>query len=98
MCLAVPGKVVEITEEGGLRMGKIDFSGTVHSACLQLVPEIVVGQYTVIHAGFALSIIDEEEARKSLETWSELLEMTGGGIGGPENSPEGDPHDPGVKS
>ncbi len=77
MCLAVPGKVIEITEEGGLKMGRIDYNGTVNSTCLELVPDIEVGQYTVVHAGFALSIINEEEAQKSLDAWAELLDAAG---------------------
>lgn len=72
MCLAVPGKVTEIFEESGLKMGTIDYAGTASKACLEYVPEIQVGQYTVVHAGFALSIIDEEEAMKSFEAWHEL--------------------------
>lgn len=75
MCLAVPGKVIEIMDQGGIRMGKIDYAGTVQLACLELVPDIAVGQYTVIHAGFALSIIDEEEAMQSLAAWHELIEL-----------------------
>ena len=74
MCLAVPGKVVEIMDQGGLRMGKIDYSGTVQLACLDLIPDIRIGEYTVVHAGFALSVIDEEEAMKSLAVWHELIE------------------------
>lgn len=74
MCLAVPGKVVEIYEENGLRMGSIDYAGTVSAACLEYVPEIEIGQYTVVHAGFAISVIDEEEAAKSYDAWRELTE------------------------
>ncbi len=74
MCLAVPGKVIEIFEEAGLKMGRIDYAGTVNNACLEYVPEIQVGQYTVVHAGFALSVINEEEAVKSYEAWEELIE------------------------
>lgn len=74
MCLAIPGKVIEIIEENGLKMGKISYSGTVNKACLEYVPDIQVGQYTVVHAGFALSIIDEEEAMKSYKIWQELSE------------------------
>jgi hydrogenase expression/formation protein HypC len=73
MCLAIPGKVVEIFEENGLKMGKIDFSGTLNKACLEYVPEIQLGQYTIIHAGFALSILDEAEAQKSFEAWDEVI-------------------------
>lgn len=74
MCLAVPGRVVEIFDENGLKMGTIDYSGTLSKACLEYVPEIMIGQYTIVHAGFAISIIDEEEARLSLETWRELID------------------------
>lgn len=74
MCLAIPGKVVEIFEETGMVMGHVDYGGTLSKVCLAYVPEITVGQYTVVHAGFALSVLDEEEAAKSLETWQELAE------------------------
>ena len=74
MCLAIPGKVVEIFDEAGLVMGNIDYSGTLSKVCLEYVPEIEIGQYTVVHAGFAISIIDEDEARKSFETWKEMEE------------------------
>lgn len=74
MCLGVPGKVIEIFDESGLKMGKIDYGGAMNTACLEYVPEIEVGQYTIVHAGFAISIIDEAEAMKSYEAWQELLE------------------------
>ncbi len=74
MCLAIPGKVVEIFEEHGLKMGKLDYAGTVNTACLEYVPEIEIGQYAVIHAGFAINIIDEEEAQKTYEVWDEMIE------------------------
>ena len=73
MCLAIPGKVVEISDEFGLKMGKVDYAGTVNKVCLAYIPDIQIGQYTVVHAGFALSIIDEEEAVKSYEAWEELI-------------------------
>jgi hydrogenase expression/formation protein HypC len=73
MCLAIPGKVVEVREENGLKMGTVDISGALTKACLEYVPDIVVGQYTIVHAGFALKIIDEEEAAESLKLWDELI-------------------------
>lgn len=76
MCLAIPGRVVKIYQENGLRMGHVDYSGTLSAVCLEYVPEIVAGQYTVVHAGFALSILDEEEAEKSFALWRELREKT----------------------
>jgi len=75
MCLAIPGKVIEIYDEAGLKMGKVDYNGVVNKACLAYVPDIEVGQYTIVHAGFGISVLDEAEAQKSLETWDELLEQ-----------------------
>lgn len=74
MCLAVPGKVIEIYEESDMKMGRIDFGGTIQNICLEYVPEIKIGQYTIVHVGFALSIIDEEEAQKTLALWDEMSE------------------------
>jgi hydrogenase expression/formation protein HypC len=74
MCLAIPGKVIEIYSENGLKMGKIDYSGTVNAACLEYVPEVKSGEYVIVHAGFAISIIDEEEAKKTLRLWDEMKE------------------------
>ncbi len=74
MCLAIPGRVIEITEENGLKMGTVDVNGSRTKACLEYVPDIVPGQFTIVHAGFALKIIDEEEVAESLKLWQELIE------------------------
>lgn len=74
MCLAVPGRVVEIFQENGLLMGQVDYSGALSKVCLEYVPQIALGQYTVVHAGFALSVLDEEEARQSFTAFRELTE------------------------
>ncbi len=74
MCLAIPGKLLEIYTEHELLMGRFDFSGAVKTACLAYVPEIQIGNYAIVHAGFAINIIDEEEARKRFEAWDELIE------------------------
>ncbi|MCB9502064.1 MAG: HypC/HybG/HupF family hydrogenase formation chaperone [Deferribacteres bacterium] len=74
MCLAIPGKVIETFEENGLKMGKLDYAGTTNTACLAYVPEIKVGQYAVVHAGFAISVIDEQEAQKTYALWDEMVE------------------------
>jgi hydrogenase expression/formation protein HypC len=66
MCLAVPGKITEIYERDGLLMGRIDFGGVFREACLNYIPEAQVGDYTVIHVGFALHLIDEQEAQETL--------------------------------
>ncbi|NDJ76444.1 MAG: HypC/HybG/HupF family hydrogenase formation chaperone [Chloroflexi bacterium] len=72
MCLGIPGKIIEIYESNGLKMGKIDFGGVIKESCLAYVPEAQVGDYTIIHVGFALNIIDEEEAQKTLELFNEI--------------------------
>jgi hydrogenase expression/formation protein HypC len=72
MCLAVPGKIIEIYEAHGLLMGKIDFGGVTREACLTYVPEAKVGDYTIIHVGFALNLIDEQEAMETLALIDEI--------------------------
>ena len=67
MCLGIPGKVVEINDDGPLRMGKIDFGGVRKEACLAYVPEVVIGEYVIVHVGFAISKLDEDEALKTLD-------------------------------
>lgn len=78
MCLAVPGRVLEIYHEDDLRMGRIDFSGTVNRVCLDFVPEVQEGQYVIVHAGFAISLLDEDEAQQSLRTLEEFSRTSEG--------------------
>jgi len=75
MCLGVPGKIIDIYETDGLRMGRIDFGGTVREACLAYVPEAAVGDYTVIHVGFAISRLSEEEAQSTLAVLREMANL-----------------------
>ncbi len=75
MCLGVPGKITSIYESDGLRMGRIDFGGTQREACLAYVPEAAVGDYTVIHVGFAISLLSEAEANATLETLREIVNL-----------------------
>ena len=75
MCLGVPGKIVEIKEGGALKMAKVDFGGIFREACLEYVPEAKVGDYCVIHVGFAISLLSEEEAISSLETLQEVVDI-----------------------
>ena len=75
MCLGVPGKIVEIYEVGGLKMGKVDFGGVYREACLAYVPDSQVGEYTVIHVGFAINRLDEEEAKESLALLQEIVNL-----------------------
>lgn len=75
MCLGVPGKIIEIYDAGGLRMGKVDFGGVTREACLAYVPDAQLGDYTVIHVGFAISRLSEQEAFASLETIREMVNL-----------------------
>ena len=75
MCLGVPGKITDIYEADGLRMGRIDFGGTQREACLAYVPEANVDDYVVIHVGFAISLLSEEEAMATLETLREIADL-----------------------
>lgn len=72
MCLAVPGQVESIHDDGGVRMGRVNFGGVVKEVCLHLLPDLAVGDYTIVHVGFALSRIDEASARDTLRTFAEL--------------------------
>lgn len=71
MCLAVPGKVEQIFEAHGARMGRMNFGGIVKEVCLECVPGVAVGDYAIVHAGFAISKVDEESARATLKAFEE---------------------------
>jgi hydrogenase expression/formation protein HypC len=73
MCLAIPGRVLEVSHDGDVIMGKVEFGGVAKRVCLEHVPEVKPGEYVLVHVGFALSRIDEAEARRVFE----LLESLG---------------------
>ena len=75
MCLAVPGQIVEIYQDQGLRMGRVDFAGTIRKACLEHVPEAGLGDYVLVHVGFALSVVDAEEAARTYQLLAELEQL-----------------------
>ena len=75
MCLGIPGKVVEIRDGGPLRMALVDFGGARKEACLAYVPEVQVGEYVIVHVGFAISRLDEDEALRTLEMLRTLDEL-----------------------
>jgi hydrogenase expression/formation protein HypC len=75
MCLGIPGKITEIHESGDLKMGKIDFGGAERDVCLAYVPEAQVGDYAVVHVGFAISLLSEEEANATLEMLKEMMDL-----------------------
>jgi hydrogenase expression/formation protein HypC len=90
MCLGVPGKIIDIYEANGLPMGRIDFGGTLREACLAYVPEAAVGDYTLIHVGFAISVLSEEEAQATMEALRELVDIEeeiGPGVGETAGNP-----------
>ncbi len=72
MCLGVPGQIKEVYEIDGVRMGKVNFSGIVKEVCLEYVPEANVGDYTIVHVGFAITRLDEESALETLKMFEEL--------------------------
>jgi hydrogenase expression/formation protein HypC len=72
MCLAVPGKIVEIFERDGLRMARVDYGGVFRETCLEYVPEAKVGDYCVIHVGFAISLLSEAEAQETLNLLKQM--------------------------
>jgi hydrogenase expression/formation protein HypC len=75
MCLGIPGRIVEILEEQNLRMGKVDFGGVSKQVCLEHTPEALPGNYVIVHVGFALSIVDAEEAQKVFEFLDSMGEL-----------------------
>jgi hydrogenase expression/formation protein HypC len=81
MCLAVPGKILDEKEVGGMRVGRIEFGGVTRDAYLDYVPEAHTGDYVLVHVGFAISKVDPEEAQKTFELLGQmglLEEETGG--------------------
>jgi hydrogenase expression/formation protein HypC len=84
MCLGIPGRVVSRETEDGLLMGRIDFGGVTRKVCLEHVPDVVIGEYVLVHVGFALSKIDAAEAQKIFDLLLELDQLT-------ELGPDDDP-------
>ncbi|MBN1178755.1 MAG: HypC/HybG/HupF family hydrogenase formation chaperone [Anaerolineae bacterium] len=72
MCLGIPGKVIEIDDTPLMRMGKVDFGGIVREVCLGYVPEVELGDYVIVHAGFAISQLDETEAFETIRLMQEV--------------------------
>ncbi len=77
MCLAVPGKVLSISGEQELRAGQVSFGGAVKQVSFAYVPEVKVGDYVLVHVGFALTIVDEREANQTLEYLRQMDELAG---------------------
>lgn len=67
MCLAIPGKIISIEENSNPKMAKVSFGGAIKNICIEWVPEAKVGDYVLVHVGFALNVIDEKEAEETLK-------------------------------
>ena len=72
MCLGVPGRIEEIWDAEGTRMARVDFGGVNKDVCLAYLPDLAVGDYTIVHVGFAISQVDEESARETLRLFEEI--------------------------
>jgi hydrogenase expression/formation protein HypC len=76
MCLAIPGKLIEISENAeGVRMGKANFGGIVKQICLEYTPDVIMGDYVLVHVGFALSRVDEGEAARTYKLLEEMDQL-----------------------
>jgi hydrogenase expression/formation protein HypC len=75
MCLGIPAKIIETYEQGSLKMGKVDFGGVMKQVCLEYVPEAKAGDYCLIHVGFAISLMDEEEAMETMKLLNEIADL-----------------------
>lgn len=72
MCLGIPAKIIELYETNGMKMAKVDFGGVIKEACMEYLPEAKLGDYTLIHVGFGLSIIDEQEAQETISLLDQI--------------------------
>lgn len=82
MCLGIPGEVVAIETEGALRTGRVAFGGIEKDVCLEYTPEATLGDYVIVHVGFAISVIDEAEARRTFNYLKELGDLDALDAGG----------------
>ncbi len=98
MCLAIPGRILDTTERNEVRHGRVNFGGVVRDVCLDFVPEAAVGDYVIVHVGFAISKVDADEAHKTYELLSKMgvleaelkSEVAGDENGGSADQPRGE--------
>ncbi len=72
MCLGIPGKILSVYDDHGTKMAKLDFGGVTREACIEVIPEAKPGDWTIVHAGFALNLLSEAEARETLDILEEM--------------------------
>ena len=87
MCLAIPGKIVSLHDAQGVKMAKVDFGGVFREACLEYLPEAALGDYVMVHVGFAISRVDEEEAARTYQILREMDQLAELGAGEPPEEP-----------
>jgi hydrogenase expression/formation protein HypC len=75
MCLAIPGKIIELEDEGCMRMGRIDYGGITRNACLEYISDPKIGEYVMVHVGFAISKVDAEEAARTYQYLAEMDQL-----------------------
>lgn len=75
MCLGIPGKILSIHEDHGTKMAEIDFGGVRREVCIEVIPEAKQGDWTIVHAGFALNLLSEDEAQETLDILREMSEL-----------------------
>jgi hydrogenase expression/formation protein HypC len=75
MCLGVPGRIEEIYQKDGLKMARVDFGGVLREACLDYVPEAKVGEYCIIHVGFAITLLSEQDAQETLAMLRDIVNL-----------------------
>jgi hydrogenase expression/formation protein HypC len=75
MCLGIPGKILSIYEEQGTKMAKVDFGGVSREVCIEVIPEAKPNDWTIVHAGFALNILSEDEAQETLEILQQMADL-----------------------
>ena len=75
MCLGIPGMIIEVFESSGTKMCKVDFGGVIQEACIETIPQAKIGDYIIVHAGFALSLLSKEEALETIEIFKEMTRL-----------------------
>ena len=72
MCLAIPGKIIQLNEKNGVKMSRVDFGGITREACMEYVPDASIGEYVLVHVGFAISKVDADEAARTYQYLAEM--------------------------
>lgn len=75
MCLGIPGKITSIYEDHGTKMAKVDFGGVSREVCIEVIPDAKPGDWTIVHAGFALNLLSAEEAQETLDILEQMNEL-----------------------